>query len=169
MRRAEKWFTRAEMTILWTCLVLIWVLTLASSLGRSLFEVPMTWAPELSGGLLVYLTTMGISPAFAHRSHTSVAVLQRWWRPYEHWADIPTRIASGIYAAILLRYGVETVLTQLRFHVTSPATDWPRWIFSLALPIGMSTMLVRVLLFWPDKPELAAAVAPAGHRASDPC
>ncbi|RGD64949.1 TRAP transporter small permease [Lachnospiraceae bacterium OF09-6] len=60
-------------------------------------------------------------------------------------ALVISAICSLILIYFMLRYGIEMVQNQIRFHSKTTALRWPTYIQGLALPAGAVFMGIRTI------------------------
>ena len=59
-------------------------------------------------------------------------------------------VLSIVFSAILFKYGMDKVLTQLANGKRTFVLNWPEWIFWSFVPIGAACMILHFIEFFVD-------------------
>lgn len=128
-------------------MALLCILTFANVLVRYFSNISFAFTEEFSIFLLVFLTLVGASSAFAKNKQIEItlltdclpALLQRLMRGMV-WA------ANLLMFGLLLWFGTWFAFDDFRFEVTSSSLGYPQWWYSIWLPLLSLVILLRLLL-----------------------
>lgn len=121
------------------------VLSVASEIVGRHFGFTIANAVESATFAQIWLTSIGAAVALRSGSMFALDTLTR------HLSLWPARALSLVIAALslvlagVLLYG-GILLTQSGFHQTSPVMQIQMWTIFIALPIGMTLLLVEIVL-----------------------
>ncbi len=128
-------------------MALLCILTFANVLVRYFSNISFAFTEEFSIFLLVFLTLVGASSAFAKNKQIEITLL------VEHLPAFAQRIMRGmVWAAnllmfgLLLWFGTWFAFDDFRFEVTSSSLGYPQWWYSVWLPLLSLAILLRLLL-----------------------
>jgi TRAP-type C4-dicarboxylate transport system permease small subunit len=123
------------------------ILTFANVLVRYFSNISFAFTEEFSIFLLVFLTLVGASSAFAKNKQIEITLL------VERLPSLAQRIMRGmVWAAnllmfgLLLWFGTWFAFDDFRFEVTSSSLGYPQWWYSIWLPLLSLGILLRLLL-----------------------
>ncbi len=135
-----------EETLLALLLAAMTLVTFAQVVARYLFNAGVVWALELSIFLFAWLVLIGASYGVRVRAHIGVDIVLR------HLPAPVARLVAGLgvllslaYAAILFKGGWDTVSLLHLIQIEAEDLPVPRWIPTLALPLGMALLFLRLL------------------------
>ena len=130
-----------------SAMALLCILTFANVLVRYFSNISFAFTEEFSIFLLVFLTLVGASSAFANNKQIEITVL------VEHLPGFAQRVMRGmVWAAnllmfgLLLWFGTWFAFDDFRFEVTSSSLGYPQWWYSIWLPLLSLAILLRILL-----------------------
>lgn len=129
---------------------------------RYLFNAPLEWSYDLIARyLIVYLFYFALSDTLRRDRHIVVDILARVAPPWIRCAlELIGYSLALVVFAIIAWLGVERAWTEFAGNdVVFDSLQWPSWVVSVALPIGIAVMLLRVALR-----ILALAMRLAGAR-----
>jgi len=146
MPRLLRALDRAEELCMGFALLLMTVVTCVHVVLRYVFDSGLVWSIEATTYAFGWLTLIGLSYGVRTNSHIAIdAALARF--------DARQRRAIGIlalgfclaYAALML-YG-SLVFVQRLIVLGNEARDipLPRWLLSLAMPLGFALLLLRLV------------------------
>jgi len=108
-------------------------------------NVSFAFTEEFSVFLLVFMTFVGASAAFASGEHIRIAFfLQRFPRPLRWACEVVTLLATTALFALVVYYGAEVTWDEWYWGETSPGLGYPAWIYSVWLPLLSLAILLRV-------------------------
>lgn len=146
MGRLERLFVEANRVIVVLALAAIFVIVFVNVVLRYGFGWSLAWAEETARFLMVFGVFAGAGLALREGRLVEidlfVALLPRPLRLAVRWATV---LAMGAFMAALLWLGVEFV--AFGWPKETMATQIPRGVPYLALPLGAALFLVHLALF----------------------
>ena len=143
----ERFLMAASMGIL--CL-----LTMANVLVRYFTDISFAFTEEISVALLVIMTLVGASHAFASNHHIAITFFVERMPAMQAMARRFAALCSLIMFGLLAWYGVQMAWDDYNFEVTSPSLGVPQWWYTVWLPLLSIVIVLRLLaVLWKgDKP-----------------
>lgn len=131
--------------------VLILVLTVGNVLSRKVLHRSWSFTEELVVAVFVLINLVAAALACREGELVSLPLLtdrlpQKTRKPI---AVIIT-ILSVLFTAILFKYGMDKVLTQLENGKRTFVLNWPEWIFWSFVPIGSGCMVLHFIEYCVD-------------------
>ena len=130
-------------------MAIICVISFGNVLVRYFTNVSFAFTEEYSVFLLVFLTLLGASAAFARGTHIRIgALVDRTtgvWRRL--WISVAA-LASLTMFGLVFYYGTFLAWDEFRFEETSPGMGHPTWIYTIWLPVLSLAILLRILGRW---------------------
>lgn len=131
--------------------ILILVLTVGNVLSRKVLHRSWSFTEELVVAVFVLITLVAAALACREGELVSLPLLtdrlpQKTRKPI---AMIIT-ILSVLFTAILFKYGMDKVLTQLENGKRTFVLNWPEWIFWSFVPIGSGCMVLHFIEYCVD-------------------
>ena len=137
---------RLEEALAALAMALICLISLANVMVRYLTNVSFAFTEEYSVFLLVFMTFVGASAAFAKGTHIRItALLERLPRRLAWAAECVTLLATTLLFALVLYFGAQVAFDEWYWGETSPGLGHPSWIYSIWLPILACAIILRVL------------------------
>jgi TRAP-type C4-dicarboxylate transport system permease small subunit len=137
--KIEEFF--AAMTMALICLI-----TFANVVVRYFTDESFAFTEEFSVFLMVVLTFVGASAAFAKNSHIRMSfVVDRLPKRVAHYIEIAVMLAAAVLFAILVWYGSKLLLDDWNYGTTSPGIGIPQWIYTLWLPLLSAVIALRII------------------------
>ena len=135
----ERFLMAASMGVL--CL-----LTMANVLVRYFTDISFAFTEEISVALLVVMTLVGASHAFASNHHIAITFFvdrkPAWLGAARRFAAFCSLIMFGLLAW----YGVQMAWDDYAFEVTSPSLGVPQWWYTVWLPVLSIVIVLRLLV-----------------------
>ena len=127
-------------------MALICLITFANVLVRYFTDESFAFTEEFSVFLMVVLTFVGASAAFAKNSHIRMSFLVEKLRPRPaHYVEIAMMVAAAALFAIIVWYGIKLLADDWNFDTTSPGIGIPQWIYTLWLPLLSAAITLRIV------------------------
>jgi TRAP-type C4-dicarboxylate transport system permease small subunit len=128
---------------------LLCLLTMANVLVRYFTDISFAFTEEISVALLVVMTLVGASHAFASNHHIAIA----WFIDRKPVLRPAARrfalLCSLLMFGLLAWYGVRMARDDYAFEVTSPSLGVPQWWYTVSLPLLSILIVLRLLaLLW---------------------
>lgn len=125
---------------------LIFVISFANVVVRYATDVSFAFTEEFSVFLLVFMTFVGASLAFATDENIRIAFFVNKLPPRGRLVcDVIAGLGSFLMFALIVWYSGELTWDEYRFGETSPGLGYPTWIYTIWLPILGAVILLRIL------------------------
>lgn len=140
----EKW-------ILVLSTVLILILTVGNVLSRKLLHRSWSFTEELVVAVFVLITLVAAALACREGELVSLPLLtDRLPKKSRKPVAVMITVLSVVFTAVLFRYGLDKVLTQLENGKRTFVLNWPEWIFWSFIPIGAGCMVLHFIEYCLD-------------------
>ena len=111
---------------------------------RFVLKSSLPWSEEVSRYLLVWVSFLGGAYGVRQGAHIGVeAFMLLFPKKIQQVVAIFVTIASMLLCAVILKYGIDIVSTQLSKMQVSPAMRMPMGYMYAAIPIGMVFFIIR--------------------------
>lgn len=141
----------AEKLILAASTLLILVLTVGNVFSRKVIHRSWSFTEELVVAVFVLITLMAAALACREGALVSLTlVTDRLPKKTKKPIVILVTVLSVIFTAILFKYGMDKVLTQLANGKRTFVLNWPEWIFWSFVPIGAVCMILHFVEYCID-------------------
>ena len=121
------------------------VLTMANVLVRYFTDISFAFTEEISVALLVFMTLIGTSHAFATNRHIAIGYLVERKPALKALAHRFAAVCSLLMFGLLSWYGGSMAWDDYRYEVTSPSLGLPQWWYTVWLPILSVVIVLRLL------------------------
>ena len=124
---------------------LLCLLTMANVIVRYFTDISFAFTEEISVALLVVMTLVGASHAFASNHHIAITFfVERHprFREMARWLGV---LSSLAVFGLLAGYGTQMAWDDYRFEVTSPSLGIPQWWYTVWLPVLSGLIVLRLL------------------------
>jgi TRAP-type transport system small permease protein len=124
---------------------LLCLLTMANVLVRYFTDISFAFTEEISVVLMVVMTLVGASHAFASKRHIAIGYFVER-KP--QWRRAAARLSAGaslLMFGLLVWYGARMTWDDYRYEVTSPSLGVPQWWYSLWLPLLSALIVLRLI------------------------
>lgn len=128
------------------------------------------WTEEAVIYLIIYSTFIGAVITLRHNEHVSVDILGVFFKDKgKKWLALVAGVVTIIYLLIMGYLGWQLLFEPFSRSTVTPVLKLPLWVVELAVPLGMTLMLLRALeMLWrvwrhgvPTSEDLLAAEAEA--------
>ena len=127
-------------------MALICLISMGNVLARYLTNYSFAFTEEWSVFLLVFMTFVGASAAFATGSHIRITwFLERLPRPLRWAAELVTLLVTTGLFALVVHYGFQVSFDEWYWGETTPGLGYPSWLYTVWLPVLGLVILGRVL------------------------
>ena len=132
-------------------LMFVTVLTFANVCVRFLSDGQFAWSEELTINLFVLLIMMGCGLSARDGSLISLSlVFDRLNVTGKKIFVAIITVVNTVFCDILIKTGIEKVMTQMANGKRTPSLLIPEWMFTIFLPIGAVLLLVHTIEFCID-------------------
>jgi TRAP-type C4-dicarboxylate transport system permease small subunit len=136
---------RIEEALAAAAIGLIALISFANVVVRYLTNVSFAFTEEYSVFLLVFMTFVGASLAFATDGHVRIAFFEQRLPPALRLACRTVALAATLLIlGMVLWYGAVLTWDQWRWEETSPGLGNPQWIYTVWLPLLALACILRV-------------------------
>ncbi|SME89920.1 TRAP-type C4-dicarboxylate transport system, small permease component [Tistlia consotensis] len=126
-------------------MALICLISFGNVVVRYTTDVSFAFTEEFSVFLLVFMTFVGASLAFATNENIRIAFLRDRFGPRGRMVcDVVAALACLLMFGLVVWYGGQLTLDEYRFDETSPGLGYPNWIYTIWLPLLSIAILLRV-------------------------
>lgn len=141
-----QWFNRLEEALIGFLLAAMTVVTFLQVVLRYVFNSGILWGLEATTYMFGWMVLLGISYGIRVGSHIGVDVLVQQLPPGgRRLAGLLVALLSILYAVIVLVGSYNYVDTMHTLDIEADDIPVSKWILLLALPIGFSLLLARLL------------------------
>ena len=124
----------------------ICVISFGNVVARYATNISFAFTEEYSVFLLVFMTFVGASAAFAGNEHIRITFLTDRLPPALRWlCELLTLMATTLMFALIVWYGARVSYSEWYWGETSPSLGNPTWIYTVWLPILSLAIILRVL------------------------
>ena len=140
-----------EKIVLSVILVFVTVITFANVVVRKLSDSQFAWTEELVINLFVLMIMMGCALCAREGSLISLSLVfdRLKVRGKKVFVAIIT-VANTVLWVLLLKTGIDKVLSQMHSGKLTSSLGWPEWMFTIFLPIGAVFLLLHTIEFCVD-------------------
>lgn len=121
------------------------LLTMANVVVRYFTDISFAFTEEISVALLVFMTLVGASHAFARNHHIAIAYLIERRPAWKRFGLRLAALSSLLMFGLLTWFGARMAWDDYRFEVTSPSLGVPQWWYSVWLPLLSLLIVFRLL------------------------
>src|SRR5699024_2659312 len=127
-------------------LVMMSVRAFLNVITRNIFDLSLAFTEEITINLFVFLTFVGAAIGVRKGAHLGFSLLLDKVSPSIRQV-LTTLIAfiSVIFFMFIAYYGVEMMIFQFDIDAKTPALGWPKWLFSLSIPLGSLLCAIRTI------------------------
>ncbi|GGK27122.1 TRAP transporter small permease [Salinarimonas ramus] len=127
-------------------MALIVAISFGNVVVRYLTNVSFAFTEEFSVFLLVFMTFVGASAAFATNEHIRITFFLELMGPRTRLlAEAATLLATTAMFALIVYYGAQVTWDEWYWEETSPGLGYPAWIYTVWLPLLSLAILGRVI------------------------
>jgi len=121
-------------------------ITFANVLVRYFTDRSFAFTEEYSVALMVVLTLLGASAAFAADRHIRMTYFVEKLRPaVQRRIELVVLGASLLLFSLVTWYGARLAWDEYRFEVLSPGLGVPQWQYTVTLPVIAALISLRIL------------------------
>lgn len=125
---------------------LICLISISNVIARYATDVSFAFTEEYSVFLLVIITFVGSSLAYATNDHIRISFfVDRFGPTGQFLCNTLSLAASTAMFALIVYYGADLTIDQYTYGETSPGLGYPAWLYALWLPMLALATLFRAL------------------------
>ncbi len=124
----------------------ICLISIANVVVRYATNISFAFTEEFSVFLLVFMTFVGASMAFASNEHIRITFFLDRMPPAVRWVcEVVTFVATTLMFALVVYYSTKVTYAEWYWGETSPGLGNPVWIYTIWLPLLSVAIILRVL------------------------
>ena len=132
-------------------LLFVTFLTFANVCVRKLSDGQFAWTEELVINLFVLLIMMGCGLCAREGSLISLSLVYDLVKlKAKKVMVVIITVFNTVFWVILLKTGIDKVLSQMASGKQTPSLLWPEWVFTIFLPIGAVFLILHTFEFCID-------------------
>lgn len=140
-----------EKIVLDLSILLILVLTVGNVFSRKVIHQSWSFTEELVVAVFVLITLLAAALACREGELVNLTILtDRLPKKIQKGCLLISTVLSVLFTAVLFKYGLDKVLTQLENGKRTFVLNWPEWIFWSFVPIGAACMILHFVEFYLD-------------------
>ena len=140
-----------EKTVLVVTVILILVLTVGNVFSRKVIHQSWSFTEELVVAVFVLITLLAAALACRDGELVNLTILtDRLPAQVRKVFLLFSTILSVAFTAVLFKYGLDKVITQMQNGKRTFVLNWPEWIFWSFVPIGAVCMILHFIEFYLD-------------------
>lgn len=140
-----------EKLVLEIATVLILVLTVGNVFSRKVIHQSWSFTEELVVAVFVLITLLAAALACREGELVNLTLLtDRLPAQVRKVFLLLSTILSVAFTAVLFKYGLDKVITQMQNGKRTFVLNWPEWIFWSFVPIGAVCMILHFVEFFLD-------------------
>ena len=140
-----------EKTVLVVTMLLILVLTVGNVFSRKVIHQSWSFTEELVVAVFVLITLLAAALAGRDGELVNLTILtDRLPAQVRKVFLLFSTILSVAFTAVLFKYGLDKVITQMQNGKRTFVLNWPEWIFWSFVPIGAACMILHFIEFYLD-------------------
>ena len=140
-----------EKTVLVVTMILILVLTVGNVFSRKVIHQSWSFTEELVVAVFVLITLLAAALACRDGELVNLTILtDRLPAQVRKGFLLFSTILSVAFTAVLFKYGLDKVITQMQNGKRTFVLNWPEWIFWSFVPIGAACMILHFIEFYLD-------------------
>ena len=137
---------RVEEALGAAAMAVICLISFANVVARYATNVSFAFTEEYSVFLLVFMTFVGASAAFATNEHIRITFfVDRLPHVLKQACGIISLLATTCMFALIVYYGARVTYAEWYWEETTPGLGNPSWIYTVWLPVLCIAILLRVL------------------------
>lgn len=140
-----------EKAILVVTMLLILVLTVGNVFSRKVIHQSWSFTEEIVVAVFVLITLLAAALSCREGDLVNLTLLtDRLPAKLKKPSVILVTVLCVVFSAILFKYGMEKVITQLENGKRTFVLNWPEWIFWSFVPIGAACMVLHFIEYCID-------------------
>lgn len=146
MMELKKFINKFEYYIGGVGLLVMLAITFANVVGRYVLKTSWAFTEELVGAMFILVTLFGAAEGAKTGEHLGLSILTDFIpAKYQKWVVALQCLATFAFAAILIKYGIVMVQSEIASGMKTAALQWPEAVFGSFLPIGGVFLAIRAI------------------------
>ncbi|MDV2582227.1 TRAP transporter small permease [Alkalibacillus haloalkaliphilus] len=141
-----RWLNNIEEFIVVSVLAVMSIIAFTNVLTRNVLGISLSFTEEVTVNLFVLLTFVGAAIGVRKHAHLGFTLIfDIAPKNLKKVISIVVTLISVFFFITIAYFGYEMIEFQRMINSTTPALGWPRWLFSLALPVGAALCIIRTI------------------------
>lgn len=141
----------AEKAALIVSTIIILVLTVGNVFSRKVIHQSWSFTEELVVAVFVLITLVAAALACREGELVNLTLLtERLPKSWQKPIMLLNTVLCVSFTAVLFKYGMDKVITQMANGKRTFVLNWPEWIFWSFVPIGAGCMILHFIEFFVD-------------------
>lgn len=146
MKHWKKFLDNFEGYVCVVMLIAMSIIVFMQVICRFILKSSLPWSEEASRYLLVWVSFLGGAYGVRRGAHLGVeAVILMLPKKLRSFVELLSMVIGIALCGIILKYGVDIVITQMNRMQYSPAMRIPMGYVYLAIPVGMVLFIIRYI------------------------
>lgn len=142
----SKLLDKIEEVIIVIVLAVMSIITFVNVITRNFAQYSLSYTEEITINLFVLLTFVGAAIGVRKGAHLGFTlILDRSPLNVQRVLVVVIGFVSIIVFGIITYFAIDMIMFQYSIGTTTPALRLPKWIFSLAIPIGTLLCIYRTI------------------------
>lgn len=126
------------------CFIVMFILISASVLGRFTHLFAVSFCEEVVVQLFLVMSMFAISACVVERTHMGLSIVTDMLKGKWKIVSLVFIFIINLIMFVFLGYlSVQMVISQYQYNLVTSVLGWPRWIFTLSIPIGSALYIIR--------------------------
>lgn len=137
-------WTRIEEWILVALFAFMAGMNFVNVVFRYCFAQSFSFTEEITITAFVWVSMIGIAAAYKRVAHMGMSFfVENMPKKIQPFMALLSMICSVILLLLLMKYGTDMVLNQVKLNSRTAALNMPMWIQGLSIPVGSFFCIVR--------------------------
>jgi len=137
-------WTRIEEWILVLLFAFMAVMNFINVVFRYCFAQSFSFTEEITITAFVWVSMIGIAAAYKRVAHMGMSFfVDNMPKKMQPFMALLSMAASVIMLLLLMKYGTDMVMNQVRLNSRTAALNMPMWVQGLSIPVGSFFCIVR--------------------------
>lgn len=142
----SKMIAKIEELIIAVVLAVMSIITFLNVITRNFIQYSLSYTEEITINLFVLLTFVGAAIGVRRGAHLGFTlILEKSPAKIKKFLILFIGILSVFVFIIVTYFAIDMIMFQYQLGSTTPALRFPKWIFSLAIPLGTILCIYRTI------------------------
>lgn len=142
----SKMIAKIEELIIAVVLAVMSIITFLNVITRNFIQYSLSYTEEITINLFVLLTFVGAAIGVRRGAHLGFTlILEKSPAIIKKFLILFIGILSLFVFIIVTYFAIDMIMFQYQLGSTTPALRFPKWIFSLAIPLGTILCIYRTI------------------------
>lgn len=142
----SKFINKVEEIIIVVVLSAMSLIAFSNIISRNTINYSLSFTEEITVNLFVFLTFVGASIGVRKNAHLGFSLLlEKSPLKLQRILVLLIGVMSTLVFILITYYAIDMIMYQFEIKSTTPALRWPKWIFSLGIPMGTVLCIYRTV------------------------